>query len=187
MTLTHGIRAAKTSDLPRLMPLVIENYREEKPFPVSEEKVAQILARCVEQNRAIAGVIEGPAGIESSVAATIDQEDYSDQLIVRVHWLFVVPVLRRRGDHNSRMLGYLKWFNQIISAEAGCPVPVMMQTFLSDSTRGKVQFLDKRAPLVGVVHGYGVSETVPLQHPAGCDKVGMASQGAPVVRAREPA
>jgi hypothetical protein len=150
----YGLRVAGPADADALLAFVLPIYEEDAAQRVSATKVAAIVARCIERDRAIAGIVTGPQGIEASVGAAIDAFDYSEEPHLMVKWLGVAPAFRRT-DRASRMVSYVRWLFDVMEQMGEIPVPVFLPTLTTTDQRRKVLLYQRRAPQVGVLHAFG--------------------------------
>jgi hypothetical protein len=152
----YGLRVAAEDDLEPLLDFVLPLIREDAAQDVSLSKVALMVSRCVARDGAIAGIVDGPEGIEASVGATIDTGDYTDEPHCMVRWLGVAPQFRK-SDRGVRMVKFVFWLYERLAEAAESPMPVFMPAMTTVEQRGKIGLYSRRAPLVGVLHGFGIS------------------------------
>jgi hypothetical protein len=150
----YGLRVAVPADAEALLAFVLPIYEEDAAQPVSVVKVAAIVARCIARDRAIAGIVTGPHGIEASVGATIDVFDYSDEPHAMVKWLGVAPAFRK-SDRAARMVSYVRWLYETMASMEPVPVPVFLPALTTSEQRRKVLLYQRRAPQVGVLYAFG--------------------------------
>lgn len=176
----YGVRVAVAEDAVALLDFVLPIFAENAAQTVSLDKVSQLVARCITRQRALAGIVTGPDGIEGSVGMTVDEFDYSDEPHVMVRWIGISPAMRRT-NLGSRLMAYVRWFH-----ESAGSVPIFLSSLTTTDLRSKVLMLQRQAPLVGVVHALGClpdrSFLTPGQVTGGKDKRGGSRSLPPSVR-----
>lgn len=151
----YGLRIATRGDADALLAFVLPIYEEDAAQQVSVAKVTTLVARCVDRDRAIAGIVTGESGeIEASVGATVDAFDYTDECHLMVKWLGVAPAFRKT-DRASRMVSYVRWLYDTMQSNSDVPIPVFMPTLTTSEQRPKVLLYQRRLPQVGVLHAFG--------------------------------
>lgn len=145
----YGVRVAVADDAAALLAFVLPIFAENAAQTVSPEKVAQLVERCISRDRAMAGIVTGPTGIDGSVGMTVDEFDYSDEPHVMVRWIGISPAVRRT-NLGSQLMGFVRWFH-----ETAAPLPVFLSSLTTTDLRSKVLMLQRQAPMVGVVHALG--------------------------------
>jgi hypothetical protein len=178
-----GLRIAVPADAAALLAFVLPIFQDDAAQPVSVPRVAAIVARCLERDGAIAGIVSGPDGvIEASVGASIDQFDYTDEQHCMVRWLGVAPAFRK-SDRISRLMHYVSWLHETLAANSDRPIPVFLSAMATTEQRGKVLLYQRRVPMVGVLHAIGCLPERSFVSPgrAGGVNGGKGSRSAPGV------
>lgn len=151
----YGLRGATPADAETLMPFVMNILSEEAPQTPSPEKVSALIDRCLNRDRAIAGMIVGPEGaIHGSVGATIETFDYSDEPHVMIKWMGVADAYKK-SDLPARMMGYMKWLYDTFGQMTERPMPVFLAALTTTDLQRKVLMFQRRAPQVGMLFAYG--------------------------------
>jgi hypothetical protein len=151
----HGVRKALTADYGRLFQFAAAQYQECALQPPSDARIAEIVRRCVSMDGALAGVIDGPSGIEASVGMTIEQFDYSDARHLRIKWLGVHPHFRRT-NHAARLMDFVKWCQENIST-SGETLPMFMDVLTQGALQAKMHLYLRSAPQVGASFAWGAA------------------------------
>src|SRR5690242_5751156 len=107
------VHVATPEDKSPLLAFAIMIKAEDALQEVSNEKVGVMVDRCIQRDRAIAGVIKGPLGIEASIGLWIEELDYSDDVHLRVKWVGTHPACRKSG-HGPRLMGFAQSFQESV-------------------------------------------------------------------------
>lgn len=125
--------------------------------PMSEPKVRAVVARCAERRQgSLAGVIEGPNGLEASIGLTLSQWWYSDDWHMEEGWNFVHPAHRRKtlkhnggttppSSHSRRLIEFAKW----AADEVG--VPLLTGVLTTKRLEPKLRLFQRQLPQVGAL------------------------------------
>lgn len=150
-----GLRVATHTDAEALLAFVLPIFEEDAAQTISIPKVAALVTRCLDRDRAIAGIVTGENGeIEASVGASMDTFDYTDETHVMVRWLGVAPAFRKT-DRASRLVGYVRWLYDVMQSNSDVPIPVFLPTLTTSEQRRKVLLYQRRLPMAGVLYAIG--------------------------------
>ena len=142
-----NVRIATPRDVEPILELMIEAHSEVGMSPLNKEKVCRRIITAVERDKAIAGVIDGPNGIEASVGLMLAQWWYSDEFHIEDVWNFVAPA-HRASRHAQNLLNFSKWFADEIQ------IPLLMGILTTEKTLEKERLYERRLPKVGALFMY---------------------------------
>lgn len=143
-----GVRRAMPDDLPALTESATMITLEGALQAVSKVKVAVLAQRCVERDRAIAGIIDGPSGIEASIGMAVESFDYSDEEHLSVKWLGVHPAFRRQ-NHGALLLQFAQWAQEVMA------VPLFIDLSTTEALQAKMHLYLRMVPQVGARFSWG--------------------------------
>lgn len=144
----QGVRRASPADYDALLAAALNCYAENALQPVSHAKVGEIVRRCVEQDQSIAGIIDGPAGLEASVGLSIASFDYSDERHLRCLWLGVEPA-HRKTPHGVKLMEFAQWAQSVLE------VPLYLDLTTVETLQSKMHLYLRTAPQVGAFFAFG--------------------------------
>lgn len=145
----QNVRRAGPDDLAALTESATMLIGEGALQEVSAAKIAALVARCVDRDRAIAGIIDGPDGIEASIGMTIESYAYSDAEHLSVAWLGVHPEHREHQPHGAKLMEFAAW------AQAVMGVPLFMELSTLEELKAKLHLMIRQAPQVGARFSIG--------------------------------
>lgn len=163
MQYPSGVRRATEEDIDGLYLMVPQLLAETTLLPVSSHKVEKLIERCaLRQGGAIAGIIDGPDGIDASVGLDVAESDVSDHRYVRALWLGLHPNLRTtslpqgdpRGNHGRRLFDFAKWYHGMLEQQAGHPVLMQFEVATRTALGPKLGFYERNATPVGETFAY---------------------------------
>jgi hypothetical protein len=142
------IRRAGPDDIGSLLMFVPQILSEAELLPISAQKVERLVERCANQDRAVAGVIDGPDGIDATLGLVLAESEISDQTYIKAVWCGLHPSVRRhsgdeadpRARYGRTLLEFARWCHAGLEREAGRPVLIQFDV----ATR---RFLGKRLGL----------------------------------------
>lgn len=138
----EDIRFAKADDAEAVLALLKLMHAEVGLAGISEPKVKQQIARCLE-NGAIVLAIEGDV-IAGTMGLLLTQPWYSEDWIVTETWTFVHPD-RRRSHHIGNMLEAAK----VAAGRMKLPLTVSVTT--DQRTAGKVRLFARHFESIGQI------------------------------------
>ncbi len=148
------VRRADATDAPRLFDFLLPLYVEVALQPVSATKLRTMVERCAGGDRAMAGLIEGPAGIEASIALAIEEFDYTDAEHLRIKWAFVYPAFRRM-NHLHRLMQFAAWCYEGMLAMSPAAMPLIGDILTVDELEPKMRLYQRSLPQVGAMFALG--------------------------------
>ena len=157
------VRKATEADIDELFLLVPQLLSETMLLPVSSQRAEKLVERCaMGEGGAIAGIIDGPDGIDASVGLDVAESDVSDHKYVRVRWLGLHPNLRTapaahgdpRSNHGRRLFEFAKWYHSALEQQAGHPVLMQFDLATRAALGPKLGFYERNATPVGAVFAY---------------------------------
>jgi hypothetical protein len=163
MQYPSGVRRATEEDIDGLYLMVPQLLAETTLLPVSSQKIEKLIERCaLRQGGAIAGIIDGPDGIDASVGLDVAESDVSDHRYVRALWLGLHPNLRSapppqgdpRGNHGRRLFDFAKWYHGMLEQQAGHPVLMQFEVATKTALGPKLGFYERNATPVGATFAY---------------------------------
>lgn len=150
----YGVRSATLADRDALVAFVVQYYGDQGAQPVSEGKVEALVDRCIRRDGAIAGIVDGPSGIEASIGAAMETFDYSDEPHLMVKWIDVAEAARK-SSLGKQMVSYSRWLHDRMSEIAGQPMPVFLPVLTTVPAMRKVLSYNRSVPLVGTLFAFG--------------------------------
>lgn len=157
------VRRATEDDIDALSLLVPQILAETEILPISPAKVERLIERCAtRQGGAIAGVIDGPDGVDASVGLDVCESPTSDQKFVKAVWLGLHPSLRNeppalndeRRHLGKKLFEFARWYHQMLEQIAGHPVLMQFDVATRVALGPKVGFYERNAPPVGATFAY---------------------------------
>jgi hypothetical protein len=158
-----GVRRATEEDIDELYLMVPQLLAESTLLPVSAQKVEKLIERCaMRQGGAIAGIIDGPDGIDASIGLDVVESDVSDHRYVRAIWLGLHPNLRSapppqrdpRSNHGRRLFDFAKWYHGMLEQQAGHPVLMQFDVATKAGLGPKLGFYERNVTPVGATFAY---------------------------------
>lgn len=143
-----GIRRAGPDDLAGLTESATQIISEGALQEVSPAKIEALVARCVERDRAIAGIIDGDDGIEASIGLTIESYVYSDAEHLAVQFLGVHPAYRAT-DHGAKLMEFAVWAQGVMA------VPLFVDLSTIEALQAKLHLYLRMLPQVGARFSVG--------------------------------
>ena len=157
-----NVRKADPYDLEPLFNLAMFLSHEDALQPVSEAKLRATVQRCVNMDNAIAGIIDGPDGIDASVGLVLDQFPYSDQDHLAARWIGTSKAyqdrITKQRERNyapedagfaSRLLRFAKW------ASDQMDVPLVITVLTASDLKAKLTSYQRQTPQIGAIFGWG--------------------------------
>lgn len=148
MTNPYNVRPAMPDDAEALVRHVIPIFSEGALQPVSVFKIEALVKRCIDRDGAIAGIIDGPGGIEASIGLVRDSFEYSDQIHLAGKWLGVAPEFRR-VNHASTLLQFARWASTAMS------VPLHISVITATELEQKLLSYQRQIPQCGASFAWG--------------------------------
>jgi hypothetical protein len=158
-----GVRRATVDDIDELCLMVPQLLAETTVLPVSTEKVATLIKRCVlREGGSIVGVIDGPDGIDASVGLDVADSDVSDERYVRGLWLGLHPGLRAkpaphgdpRANHGRRLFEFARWYHDMLEKAAGNSILMQFALATTVNMESKMGFYHRNATPIGATFAY---------------------------------
>jgi hypothetical protein len=158
-----GVRRATEDDIDGLSLIVPQLLAETTLLPVSPIKAEKMIERCaMRQGGAIAGIIDGPDGIDATIGLDVVESDVSDQRYVRAMWLGLHHDLRAnppppnspRSNHGRRLFEFAKWYHGMLEQQAGHPILVQFDLATMASLGQKLGMYERNATPVGATFAY---------------------------------
>ena len=158
-----GVRRATEEDIDGLYLMVPQLLSETTLLPVSSQKVEKLIERCaMRQGGAIAGIIDGPDGIDASVGLDVAESDVSEHKYVRAIWLGLHPNLRSqpaphgdpRSNHGRRLFDFARWYHGMLEQQAGHPVLMQFDLATTAALGPKLGYYERNATPVGAIFAY---------------------------------
>ncbi len=143
-----GVRRADPDDLAPLIASASLIFADGALQPVSGIKVAALVQRCIERDRAIAGIIDGADGIEASIGLAVDSFPYSDAEHLFVAWMGVHSQYRK-STHAIKLMEFAQWAQGIMD------VPLFIELSTLDALQGKLHLYLRSVPQVGARFCWG--------------------------------
>ncbi|MDE2471492.1 MAG: hypothetical protein KGL35_22885 [Bradyrhizobium sp.] len=154
-----GVRLARAGDEAQLFDLLTLMHGESGLASKSEARVGAIVAACcARRDHHLAGVIEGPDGIEGSIGMRLGQWWYTDDWHVEEIWNFVHPEFRgaraRKARHhgaitlpahNRRLVEFAKW----CAGQLG--LPLIAGVLTRERLAPKVRLYQRQMPQIGAL------------------------------------
>lgn len=158
-----GVRRATEDDIDALSLIVPQLLAESTLLPVSAQKVERLIERCaMRQGGSIAGVIDGPDGIDASIGLDVAESDVSDHRYVRALWLGLHPHIRKeppspddpRSNHGRRLFDFARWYHGMLEQQAGHPILMQFDVATKTALGPKLGFYERNATSVGATFAY---------------------------------
>lgn len=163
-----AVRRATEEDIDALCLVVPRLLAETDLLRVSQAKVQRLIERCaMREGGAIAGIIDGPDGIDGSIGLDVAESETSDDRYVKAVWLGLHPDLRSappkpndpRANHGRRLFDFARWYHDQLEARAGYPVLMRFDVLTLASLGPKLGFYERNAVPVGATFAYLSSGT----------------------------
>jgi hypothetical protein len=138
----QAVRRADPDDLASLIASASLIFADGALQPVSGTKVAALVQRCIERDRAIAGIIDGTDGIEASIGMAVESFAYSDLDHLAVMWLGVHTPFRKT-THAQQLLAFAVWAQSVME------VPLFADLSTLDSQAGRLHLYLRTMPQIG--------------------------------------
>jgi hypothetical protein len=126
------IRLAAASDEDEIMALCQELHSENGLFPMSEQRVREMLRRCWDRKGGLMGLIGAPGAIEAMMLLLISSYWYTDQWHLEELFSYVRPSARR-STHAKTLVAWAKR----ASDEIG--IPLVIGILSNTRTEAKVR------------------------------------------------
>jgi len=169
----HGVRRATDADIPGLLTLVPQILAESEVLALSEPKIRTLIEKCCQrQAGAIAGIIDGAAGvIDASIGMTFAQSEVSDEPYISVVWFGLAPHARTlpqdiaavpdhpRAHYSRRLANFAKWTHETAEAAAGHRIIMRWDVLTLESLGPKLNMYGRNFPQVGAYFALGAAGT----------------------------
>jgi hypothetical protein len=159
----HPVRRATEDDIDALCLMVPRLLEETNLLPVSATKIQRLIERCaMREGGAIAGIIDGPDGIDASVGLDVAESDISDHRFIRSIWLGIHPDLRenppghgdQRANHGRRLFDFARWYHAKLEQSAGHPILMQFDVATRVELGPKLGLYERNALPVGASFAY---------------------------------
>ena len=159
-----GVRRATEEDIDELYLMVPQLLAETTLLPVSEVKIEKLIEKCaMREGGAIAGIIDGPDGIDASIGLDVVESDISDHKYVRAIWLGLHPNLRAappaqndpRSNHGRRLFAFARWYHNQLEQKAGHPILMEFSVATIAGLGPKLGSYERHLPSVGALFALG--------------------------------
>lgn len=157
-----NVRKADPYDADALFDMALFLTHEDALQPVSETKLRALVQRCVTMDNAIAGIIDGPDGIEGTVGLVVDQFPYSEADHLAALWIGTSQAYRDRITKQrqrnyapedaglaTRLLRFAKW------ASDQMDVPLVISVLTAGDLKAKLTSYQRQTPQIGAIFGWG--------------------------------
>ena len=157
------VRRATEDDIDALYLVVPRFLEETNLLPVSTAKIQRLIERCaMREGGAIAGIIDGPDGIDGSIGLDVAESDVSDRRYVRGIWLGLHPDLRAnpprqggpRANLGRRLFEFARWYHGQLEQQAGYPILMQFDVTTRVALGPKLGFFERNAMPVGAIFAY---------------------------------
>jgi hypothetical protein len=162
-----GVRKATPHDADQLAEIVPLILAETALLPMSTLKVAGIIERCIYQDGALAGVIDGEDGIAASVGLCPVDDPISDHRYIRGVWCGISPKARKappktmpvykdpRRHYGRQLFSFVRWAHETMSEAAGHPLLFLFEITTVDEMYQKMDLYQRNMPQVGGIFAMG--------------------------------
>jgi hypothetical protein len=157
------VRRATEEDIDGLYLMVPQLLSETTLLPVSTQKIEKLIEKCALcEKGAIAGIIDGPDGIDASIGLDVIESDISDHRYVRAIWLGLHPSLRNdpaphgdpRSTYGRKLFDFARWYHAKLEQDAGYPVLMRFEVATKSDLGPKLGFYERNATPVGATFAY---------------------------------
>lgn len=158
------VRRAGPDDLDGLLGFVPPLLAESALLPLSLSKVERLISRCAtREGGAIAGIIDGPNGIEASIGLAVYDSDVSDERYFRAVWCGLGQGVRESPEygedprrHRGRtLLDFAKWCHAELERAAGRPLLLQLDVATRPALESKLAWYHRHAVQVGAIFALG--------------------------------
>lgn len=153
MLITSPVRKAKPSDRDEVLRICEQDWKENGQFTLSMPKLEATVARILDGNGGIIGLIERTAGVEAIIVMQIGQFWYTDQWCLEETLNYVRPEFRRSTNAKD-MIAFGKRCSDELS------IPLVIGVVSNDRTKAKIELY--RRQLGEQVGGYFIYQRRPL-------------------------
>lgn len=141
------VRLAVQEDLAVLVPMCKMLHGENGLFPLSDEKLQELLDRHFQKRGAIIGVIGEVGNPLASIYLGITQFSYSDEWLLLEEWTFVHPD-HRKTNYARSLIAYAKGISDQMK------LPLMTGILSNKRTEAKVHLYEQLMDKVGAYFIY---------------------------------
>lgn len=143
-----GVRIATQADEPAIYELLIRMHGESGMFAFNEKRVREHIEAGTRYKGGIAGVIEGPKGVEATIGIATGQVWYSDDWHISELWNFIHPDYRTSG-HAPRLIKFAQWCSDQMQ------LPLLVGVVSNKRTEAKVRLYKRLLPQTGTFFMWG--------------------------------
>lgn len=170
----YGVRRATSEDVDALLAFVPLVLSETSLLPLSPEKLERLIERCAAQESgAIAGIIDGPDGVDASVGLVFTESEVSDTPFVRAVWFGLHPNVRRqpsnpkdaRAHYGRRLFEFSCWCHQSLEKVAGHPILMQFDLLSRSALTAKMGLYERNLQQVGAVFAIGATGDFKAKYP----------------------
>lgn len=139
------IRIADPKDYDDLMNFAREMHADNGNFPMSEEKVSDVIALCLKRERGVIVLIESedvPKTIEASACFVLEQHWYTDAWAIGDRWIYVRS-LYRASNHAENLINFG------LSLKDRWGLPLVLGVFAAERTEAKMRLYGRKMKLIG--------------------------------------
>ena len=158
-----NVRRATEDDIDALSLMVPRLLAENSILPISATKIQRHIERCAMlEGGAIAGIIDGPDGIDASVGLDVAESDVSDHKFVRAIWLGIHPDAREnpathndpRSNYGRRLFEFARWYHAKLEQSAGHPILMQFDVATRVELGPKLGLYERNAVPIGASFAY---------------------------------
>lgn len=137
------VRMATADDADGLMEHCRLLHGENGLFSLSEAKAAALIARALDRQGAIIGVIGDGGAPEASIFLSIEQPYYSEDWHLMELWNFVAPPREHRAGHAKRLIEFAK------SCSDELRLPLVVGILSNQRVEAKVRLYERQLEKAG--------------------------------------
>jgi hypothetical protein len=141
------VRFAIPSDGEAVLGLMLEAYKEQPTFKLSEQKMRDKIRLCtnVPEGKGFIGIIGKPENLEGYIIATVSTYWYTDEPHIEELSNFVHPDFRNPGGHARKLIDFAKWVAEQFE------LPLLLGILSTKRLEPKIRLYQRQAKHCGAI------------------------------------
>lgn len=162
------VRRATPEDIDALLLFVPQILAETTLLPVSLAKVETLIERCaLQQSGAIAGIIDGPDGVDAGIGLAFCESETSDVPYLRALWCGLHPSVRKhpgnetdqKAHYGRTLFEFARWCHEGLEKAAGHPILLSFDIATRSMLGAKMRLYQRNLQQVGATFAFGATGT----------------------------
>ncbi len=160
------VRRAMPEDIDSLLLFVPQILAETTLQPVSMLKVEDLIEKCVTgRGGSIAGIIDGPDGVDAGIGLAFCESETSDIPFIRAIWCGLHPSVRKhpsnpddpRAHYGRMMFEFARWCHDGLERQAGHKILLQFDIATRTMLGAKMRLYQRNLTQIGASFAFGAT------------------------------